>query len=777
MLLSKPISKQIAVLLVASVFSTGILADSFVVQKIQVQGLQRVSTGTVLRAMPVHVGETYTDTDGEDIINAVFETGFFSRVNLTRSGNTLIVNVVERPTIDSINITGNKAIKADQLKPVLKKMGIVVGYTYDPSQLHAIVAGLQQQYALMGHPGAIVTPTVKDLPRNQVAINISIQEGKPSLVNTIKITGNKAFSEHELISQFKMTTPGILTWFTHTDRFSQTHLEEDLQHLQDFYYDHGYLQFRVLSQSVTPVPKTNNVAIAVTVFEGPVYHISGYQLDAKLPNDLVPSVKKIISVLKVGQVFSRKQVVAINKQIADYLGDHGYAFPLINPTPQLNQATHQVFLNYLVSANNRMYVRKIHILGNERTSELVVRSQLRQMEGGVYSLKNVNESKRLMSNLPYLNNINVTTTPVPNTNNQLDLDYHVHEVSAGRASVQGGYSDVEGFLYGASVSEPNFMGSGKLVSIGFQNSQYQNTYNFTYNNPFYTTTGISRAFNIYYSHVTPAQVNMAPYTMNDVGGSMTYGIPMSEYDTLALGAGYDYVTISNVNTSEASPNVTDFLSKYPSPYNNFKLITGLSHSTLDRAIFPTEGDSQSLNLTAGVPVIDSSLAYYQAVYNGTIYFPIGAGFIINPNTTLGYGGGYGDTASLPFFDNFYAGGIHTLPGYVASSLGPRNPNNNTQAIGGNIEALAGVNFILPDFISNKVRTGLFLDAGNIYETQQTPGITYEANSLNNLRLTTGLMVSWMSPLGAPLDFSLGFPLNQKPGDDPQIFGFSFGAMF
>lgn len=755
-------------------FSASTFAASFVVEHIQVQGLQRVSAATVLKAMPLHAGATYTDSDSNAIIAKIFKTGFFSDVQLSRSGSTLIVHVVERPTIDSITITGNKSIKADELKPVLKKLDIVVGYTFDPSKLHEIVLGLQQQYTLLGHAAATVTPHVKKLSRNRVALHIAIQEGKPSIVRGIHITGNHAFSEHTLLSQFKLTTPGILTWFNHHDRYSSMQLDSDLQDLQNFYFDHGYLDFRMVSHDVTKSP--NGVVINVQVSEGDMYHISGYRLvESNVPTAFVPKIKVFLSELKVGAVFSRKQILDLDKKIGDYLADHGYAFPQIDPAPTLDRAAHRVFITYHIQSGKRVYVRHIHIVGNTRTSGVVVRTQLRQMEGSLYSLKDVQESKRRIANLSYFNHINITTKPVPNTNNQVDLNYHVHEVNAGRASVQAGYSDVDGFLYGANVSEPNFLGSGKYVSVGFQRSEFSSNYGFTYNNPFYTASGISRGFNVYYSHTTPANVNLEPYTMDDYGASMTYGIPIGEYDSLSLGGGYDHVAISNVNASLVSPSVTQFLARKKSPYNQLKILSGITHVTLDRAIFPTKGNEQDLGFTLGVPAIQSSLGYYQVTYDNMIYFPIKYGFIFNPHISLGYGGGYDGTPQLPFFSNFYAGGLRTLPGYEGNTLGPKNPNNTSQALGGNLQTLGGLNFILPDFISNKVRTAILLDAGNVFQTNRTPGVTYEAIRVENLRVTTGIMLSWWSPLGAPLDFSLAFPLNKKPGDQLSAFGFSFGA--
>ena len=755
---------------------TSVFASSFVVRHIQVQGLQRISRSAVMNALPLHVGQTYTEHEGNAIIAALFRTGFFSDVQLTRQADTLIIQVIERPTIDSIHITGNKSIKAEQLKPVLKNLGIVVGYTFEPSKLHAIVLGLQQQYALLGHAGAIVTPTVKTLSRNRVSISIVIQEGKASIVRGIKIIGNHAFSQHVLLSQFKLTTPSIFTWFNHNDRYSRMRLAADLQNLQNFYLDHGYLDFQVISHQVTTLPKGQGVRILVTINEGSVYRISGYDLDTgQLPAALAPKIKSFLTELKTGDIFSRKQILDVNQKIGDYLADRGYAFPQLNPVPELNHATHQVFIHYQIQSGHRVYVRHIRIVGNTRTSGLVVRSQLWQMEGSLYSLKDVKESKRRIANLSYLNKIEIDTKPVPNKNNQVDLDYHVHEVNAGRASVQAGYSDIDGFLYGANISEPNFLGSGKYVSLGFQRSAYTDSYGFSYNNPFFTASGISHGYSMYYSHTTPANVNLEPYTMDNYGISTTFGIPISEYDVLILGGGYDHIAIANVNQSLVSPSITQFLAANPPPYNQGKIITGLSHVTLDRAIFPTSGNEQSLNLTVGAPIAKSSLGYYQTTYNMRWYVPLFYDFILNPHATLGYGDGFGDTKQLPFFNNFYAGGLQTLPGYTGNTLGPKNPANTSQALGGNTEILGGLNFILPDFISNKVRTALLLDAGNIFQTNRIAGISYEHVSFDNLRVTTGIMLSWWSPLGAPLDFSLAFPLNKKPGDRLSMFGFSFGA--
>src|SRR3990167_8115082 len=565
-------------------FSSEVFASGFVIQQIQVRGLQRIASSTVMAAMPVHPGETFSESTGNEIIAALFKTGFFSNVQLQRNGSTLIVVVTERPTIASITITGNKSIKTSELKPVLKKMNIVVGDTYDPSQLHAIVAGLQQQYAMLGHAGAAIIPTVKTVSRNRVDITVLIQEGKAVIVRGIQITGNHAFSEHELLDQFKLTTPSIFTWFNHNDRYSKMRLDNDLQSLQNFYYNHGYLDYRETHHE-KELPNSQGVMIRVHVHEGAVYHISSVTLSApSLPKKLKPTIQASLAPLQKGVVFSRQDIVTINKDIGNYLADQGYAFPVINPIPTIDHANHLVSIVYTVESGQRVYVRHVRITGNTRTSGIVIRSQMRQMEGAPYSLKDINESKRLIQNLGYLNQVQVTSKPVPNKNNQVDLNYHVHEVNAGRASVQGGYSDQDGFLYGATVSEPNFMGSGRYVSIGFTRSQYTANYGFNYNNPFYTNTGISRGFGINYTHTTPGNMNLEPYTMDDFGGNLNYGIPLSDYDRLTAGMAYDYITISNVNPTLVSPTVYEFVNAHPSPYNQIKGVFGLSHSTLDRAV-------------------------------------------------------------------------------------------------------------------------------------------------------------------------------------------------
>lgn len=774
-------------------------AGNFIIRRIEVHGLHRLSEGTVLTYMPIHVGQRYTTKSGQLIITSLFRTGFFSNVSLGRSDNVLIVNVIERPVIGVISIKGNKAIKTSKLKPVLKKLGVVVGATYDPSKLNEITQGLEQEYSQLGHNKAIVVGHALRESRNRVRLNIRVIEGPITKVGSIKIIGAHAFSESRLRDQFKLTTPGLLTWFTHSDRFSPIKLDMDLQHLQNFYLDHGYVRFHIVSHKVTYSSDHSRAYITVHVQEGAVYRIQAVRFAGLYANN--PQLQTIAKSLRPGDVFSREQTVAVDKKVNEYFANQGYAFPVIQLVPQINDANHTVILVFHINKRKRVYVNQIHFVGNYRTKGQVLRAQMLQMENSVYDYKKIQISKQKLALLPYLKNVTVTPTPIPGHPHLVNLVYHMTEVNAGRMSVQGGYATDEGLIYGASIAEPNFMGTGKYVGISFMNSAYSSSATFSYNNPFYTVNGISMGYQVYFNRTKPDPkvTNMDPYAMNDLGGNLTWGIPLSNFDSFQFGVGYDLIDLSDIKfpptppfvpigpTSASAPIIIAFFNKHPKAFSQFNLITGWSHVTLNRAIFPTKGNSTALSVTVGVPIIHRSVGYYKATLVSKQYFPLGhSGFIIEPHTTLGYGGGFGRgiNGALPFYSNFFAGGIGSLPGFAPNSLGPQNPNNLNYT-GGNVKVLGGINLIFPNGISDKLRTALFIAGGNVFETfraKYPAGVigpnfkqmSYERFALKNMRVAAGLMLSWYSPLG-PIEISLGVPLVKKKGDDTEVFGFTFGT--
>lgn len=801
------IKRSLIILAVILLFiSPSFAANEFPIQHIRIEGLQRISTSTVRSYLPIHEGQRLTASRSNAVITALYKTGFFYDVQLARRGSELIIRVKERPTIGLIQVNGNKAITTEKLKPVLRSLGIVVGQVYDPTKINEVSQSLQAQYGKLGYHAATVTTHAVKESRNRVVLYINVNEGTIAKVHSIRIAGNHGFSERKLQHQFKLTTPGIFTWINHHDRYSKVKLDADLESLTNFYLNHGYLRFRIISQHATMTPDHRGVDILINVYEGEQYHIGHFQIvgntygKKKALYRLIP--------FKSGGVFSRKQILDTNKALGNYMANFGYAFANVNAIPHVDDQRHLVNITFRVTPGVRMYVRRINFFGNIRTNQVVLRREMRQFEGASYSLSKIQRSKERLQLLPYLSNVKVTPQSVPQKINEVDLNFHVKEVAAGRASVQGGYSDYYGFLYGASITEPNFMGTGKYVSLGFQNSEYYDNYSFTYNNPYYTISGVSRGFTIYYSHVKPnPKYNLQSYLLDGYGADVTYGLPLSERNTLALGYGYEHVAISRVNPEIAAPSTLAFLgindcdpAKTACPlggrnYNQFKATTSWSYNGLNRYIFPTKGFYNGFSLEVGVPIIKSSIGYFIASDTARFYQPIGAGFIFNLSGTVGYGNGLSDNP-LPFYKNFYAGGINSVPAFAPNSLGPINRYNSNAAIGGNLEMIFGAHLIFPNFISQKLRTAIIFDAGNVFQVPRFPGdiavparlppsrdplrnttpqiVQNDSVALKNLRPSLGLAVTWYSPLG-PIDLSLAFPLNKRQGDDLQAFQFTFGT--
>ena len=772
----------------------------FIIRSIQIRGLKGISPETVRSYIPtIHEGQEYTPKNGQHILQALYKTGFFDDIRLSHRGDVLIIVLKERPIISLIRISGNKAITSKKLRLVLNKFNIMEGQFFNPSILNEIEQGLQQQYGAMGYHAANVSTTVVKESRNRATLYINVDEGSIATVRSIQFVGNHAFSGRTLRHQFKLTTPGLFTWISHADRYSQFKLEDGCQNLTNFYLNHGYLHFHIVSQQVKWSADKRSVGITIHVHEGPIYRISGYSLSGEVFS-FKDQLYRLIS-LKSGDIFSRQTVINTNTAIGNFLAGRGYAFAKVIIVPTIDDRQNIVHLNFNIIPGGRVYVRRINFFGNQRTDQEVLRREMRQYEGSMYSLSKIEESKRRLELLGYLSDVKYTLQLIPGLPDQVDLNYQVKEVTAGRASVQGGYSDVYGFLYGASISEANFMGTGKYVSIGFQNSQYQQYYSVSYNNPYYTIYGLQRGFSIYYSRVKPnSKFNLASYLEDGYGADMTYAYPISERNSVAFGHGFEHISISQVDTAIAAPSVLSFLGttngvqNTKGDYNQIKLRGGWTYNSLNRAIFPTKGLYTGISLEVGVPVFKSSLGYYLATYMAKYYQPIAHGFILNLLTTLGYGDGFGHDR-LPFFKNFYVGGIGSVPAFAPSSLGPKNRYNSFGALGGNLETVFGAHLIFPQFITEKVRTALVFDVGNVFQVSRFPGdiavparggssdpeansrpqiIQDDAFSLKNLRPSIGLAVEWHTPL-APIDFTLAFPLNRRPGDNFQAFQFSFGV--
>lgn len=749
--------------------SQTIAADTFVVRSIKVTGLKRVSTGTVLNYIPVQVGEEVGPESTAEIIRTLYDTGFFQSVSLERQGNALIVNVVERATIGSITVVGNKEIPSDKMKDFLKEMGLVKGRVFQTSTLERLEKELKQAYNARGKYNARIETRVSPLTDNRVGITVTISEGRVSRIKQIKIIGNHDFSTNELLPEFALSKSGIFTYFTKKDQYSKSGMDASLEALRSFYMDRGYLKFKIVSSQVLLSPDRKDVYINVHIEEGPQYHFAGYKIVGKpiLPPEKINSLIQV----KRGAVFSRKKVTDSISAIGLALGDVGYGFPAINADPQIDEENKTVFITFIVQPGRHVYVRRIKFHGNTKTSDYVLRSVIRQDEGGLLSLHNIKESERQLRLLGYLKNVDVKTNPVPEANNQVDLDVQVEEAPSAEASASIGYG-TNGYQLNASVNQHNFMGTGRSMGAAFTASKWGQDYTINYYNPFYTDTGIGRGLNLYYARVDPRNLNVSTYSSNRYGGDVNYSIPLGERSRWQLGYGYQDVDIKSVGNVVPIKN---FVQMYGTHFQEIRLSTGWNRNSYDQFPYPTRGINQQLSGVIALPATSNSLSYYKGSYQARMYQPIAHGWIFSLQGFAGYGNSF-NNKGLPFFENYYAGGTAQpgqIRGYDSYSLGPLD--NFRNSVGGNLLLSGTAGIILPYPLSrDNMRTTAFVDAGNVFAVNTLSSLTgkYEGP----LRYSAGISLEWRSPFG-PLAFSLAKALNPQPFDQKQLFQFALSSGF
>lgn len=749
--------------------SQTLAADSFVVRGIKVTGLQRVSTGTVLNYIPVQVGEEIGANATSQIIRTLYETGFFQSVSLERQGNILIVNVVERATIGSISVVGNKEIPSDKMKAFLKEMGLVKGRVFQKSSLERLEKELKQAYTARGKYNSRIETQVSSLTDNRVGITITVSEGRVSRIKEIKIIGNHDYTSNELLPEFALTTSNLFTYFTKKDQYSKAGMDASLEALRSYYLDRGYLKFTIVSSQVLLSPDRKDVYINIHVDEGPQYHFAGYSVVGRT----VLSKEKIDSLVQVkkGDVFSRKKVTETISAIGLALGDVGYGFPAINAEPRIDENTQTVFITFVVEPGRHVYVRRINFHGNTKTADFVLRNIIRQDEGGLLSLHNIKESERQLRLVGYLKNIDVKTNPVAGTNNQVDLDVQVEEAPSAEASASIGYG-TNGYQFNTSVNQHNFMGTGRSMGASFNASQWGQDYSANYYNPFYTDTGIGRGGSIYYSHIDPDNINVSNYSSNRYGGDISYNFPLGEASSFQLGYGYQDVDIQSVG---AVIPIQNFVALYGRHFQEVRLTSGWSRNSYDQMPYPTRGFNQQAIAVAALPATSDSLTYYKSSYQAHLFYPLTRGWIFSVLGNIGYGNTFGNNG-LPFFENYYAGGTAQpgqVRGYDINSLGPLDNMGNS--MGANFLVNGSAGLILPYPLSrDNIRTTIFADAGNVF-SNGTPD-ALRGTPAGPIRYSAGVSLEWRSPFG-PLAFSLAKALNPQPFDQTQYFQFALSSGF
>jgi len=735
--------------------------EAFQVSDIRVEGLERISPGTVFNYLPIKVGDTVDSDDTVNAVKALFKTGFFSDVRMERDGTVLVVYVKERAAISSIKITGNKDLETDKLLEGLKDIGLAEGRVFDRSLLDKVEQELRRQYFSRGKYAVKIETTITPLERNRVGILIDISEGEAARIKQINIVGNHTFTDKELRKGFTLDTPSFLSFITKNDQYSKQKLSADLEILRSYYLDRGYLNFNILSTQVSITPDKKDIYITINISEGNQFRIKEVTLSGELvlkPEELFPLVK-----INPDDVFSRKRVTEAVDRISAKLGDQGYAFANVNTVPDVNESERLVNLAFIVDPGKRVYVRRVNVKGNITTRDEVLRREMRQMEAGWFSAEKVERSRTRLQRLGFFEDVNVETPAVPGTTDQVDVNYSVTETSSGNITAGAGYSQTSGILFNASISQDNFLGSGKRVSFAFNNSKVTTIYNFYYTDPYYTINGISRGFGLFYKKTDADQANISSYTTDTYGANVNYGIPINEFDTIRVSPEFENLKLKE--TSESPNEVIDFIDRHGNDYNTVKLTGSWAHDTRNKALFADDGGLQSLSVETAVP--GSGLQYYKLGYDQRRYVPLTKDLTLSMHAQLGYGDGYGDYDNLPFFENYFAGGVRSVRGFEDNTLGPKDSKGNP--IGGSVQVVGGAEILFPiPFVegTKSFRLGTFFDIGNVYSDVSNFDAT-------ELRYSVGVSSLWISPLG-PLAISLGFPLNAKSGDNVQNFQFTVG---
>lgn len=738
-------------------------AESFVVEDIRVEGLQRISAGTVFNYLPIKVGETMDEARSAEAIRALFKTGFFQDVRLEREGNVLVLSVHERPAISAIDISGNKDIGAEELKEALKNIGLAEGRVFDRSILDRVEQELQRQYFSRGKYGVKITSTVTPLERNRVGISIDISEGRVARIHQINIVGNSAFSDKKLLGELKLTIPTMFSFFTKSDQYSKQQLAADLEALRSYYLDRGYINFNIDSTQVAITPDKKDIYITVNITEGEQFSVK----DVKLAGDLVVPEEELRALISVqsGDTFSRKAITETNSKVIDRLGRAGYAFANVNAVPDIDSENKQVSLTFFVDPGKRVYVRRINMVGNTKTSDEVLRREVRQMEGGWISTDKVQRSRERLERTGYFKEVNVETPAVPGTTDQVDVNFSVVEEPSGSLAAGVGYSQSQGLLFNTSVTQDNFLGTGRRLSFAFNNSDVNKIYSFGYNNPYYTIDGVSRGFNFFYRETDAGEANVGNFTTDVAGGGMSFGVPVNEFDTVRLGIDLQNTKLKSTDTTPQE--YLDFITANGSDFATLKLSGSWAHDERNRAVFADRGALQRFS----VQFAGGDLRYYKVDYRHLKYLPLTKSLTLSLNGEVGYGDSMGSTTDLPFFENYYAGGPGTVRGFKSNTLGPRAANGDP--LGGNIKLVGNIELVFPPpFVakdSRSVRMSGFVDVGNVYGFGQD----FDAG---DLRYSAGVSATWLSPFG-PLTFSLAQPFNDKGTDETEVFQFQLGTTF
>ncbi len=767
---------------IASAFALDAAAiDPFTVRDIRVEGIQRTEAGTVFNYLPVRVGEIFNDEKASASIKALYATGFFKDVRIEAEGDVLVISVEERPAIASVDFTGTKEFEKDKLRKALKDLGLGESRILDKSLVDRAEQELKRQYLSRGLYGVKITTTVTPIERNRVNVTFAVDEGEVARIRQIKIIGNQAFKEDELRDQLKMTTPGWFTWYSKADQYSRQKLAGDIETIRSFYLNRGYLEMQIDSTQVSISPDKKDIFITININEGKKYKVTSVKLDGEMLGR-EQELAGLVS-LKAGDAYSGERMTESTKKISERMGVFGYAFANVNAVPEIDREKAEVAFTIFVDPGKRIYVRNINIGGNDRTRDSVIRREFRQLESAWYDGDKIRLSRDRMGRLGFFTDTTVDTVEVPGVPDQVDLDVKVTEKPTGAIMVGAGFSSAEKLVLTGSLNQANAFGSGNNIGINVNTSRVFRTISLSHTNPYFTEDGVSRTVDLFYRTSRPplffSDIN---YLIVTRGGSVNFGVPFTEFDRVFLGVGYEDTTVTAYDSSPQ--RYKDFVAGNKGPADGIgsagtsaiPLTAAWQRDERDSALIPTRGRFRraSLELSGA-----GSSRYYRSSYQDQYFWPVSSAITLAVNGEVNYGDGLvGDP--FPIFKNFYAGGIGSVRGFAAGTLNVRgirpDQDRNTfrLPIGGSARLIGNAELQFPfpgSGVDRSLRWFTFLDAGQVWNPSEGENIR-----LADLRYSTGLGISWISPVG-PLKLSLAYPINDKPGDYVQRFQFQLGTGF
>jgi outer membrane protein insertion porin family len=758
----RPFGKSVFALVASMMWSLAWAAfDPFTVRDIRLVGVQRVEPGTVFGYLPVKVGERLDDQRAAQAVRALFATGLFNDVRLEVEGDVLVVYLEERPSIASVEISGAKDLSNEQLQKALKDMGLAESRIYDRSLLERAEQEIKRQYLARGKYSAKVVSTVTPLERNRVSISMAIEEGEDARITQIRLVGNKAFTEKTLLDQLSLTTPTWISWYTKTDQYSREKLAGDLERLRSFYLNRGYLEFSIDSTQVSIDPDREGVYVTINITEGERYTVTGFRFSG---NSLGREAElDALMQLRAGDVFSGQRLSESTRAMTELFGSIGYAFANVNAIPDVDREKRTVAFNVAIDPGRRAYVRRINISGNTRSRDEVVRRELRQFESAWYDADKIRLSRERLTRLGYFTDVTIDTVPVPDAPDQVDLTVNVTERSTGTFMIGLGFSSTDNLILTASVSQQNFLGTGKSLGVNINTGRTQQTLDLRSTDPYFTQDGVSRTFEAYHRRLNADELKLGDYRLTTQGIGLRFGLPYTEVDRVSFGLTYERNEI--ILGANPPGRFVEYVGAYgPTSWAVLGNL-GWLRDERDSPLTPTRGLYMGGNLEFTVPV--GELRYTRASFDVQWYKPLSKDYTIGLYGSAAKGWALGDTL-YPIFKNYYAGGIGSVRGFEPASLGPRDTDGYPR--GGQAKLVGSAEFMFPlpgAGNDQQVRLFGFTDVGNVFP---------DTIDFSDLRVSAGFGLNWLSPLG-PLKLSMGWPLRREPGDRTQRFQFQIGTGF